>query len=395
MRDVAVIVAALADAAAHDEPVVLATVVRTDGSTYRRAGARMLVHADGRTAGAVSGGCLESDIMARVDGLLAARRPEIVSYSGRSADEPVWGLGAGCNGRVDVLLEPLLGDALTRALALHVRCSDLTERAALTTVIGTSHTGGTGGAPEARVGDRLMLTSDDELVSFGIDPEAVSPELIEDAKHARTTGESTLCEYGATRRGAPRLELFHEAVIPPLSLWIYGAGADAGAVVRAAAQLGWRVTIVDHRPEMAAGPRFPGVTVRRDARGTPSSEVPLGCDAAVVMAHDFELDSRRVRALLAADLPYVGVLGPRERTERMLEGLDLDHAATARLYAPVGLDVGAETPEEIALAIIAEVQAVKAGRRGASLRERAGRIHGQGAGVRAPVREGAPVDRDA
>ena len=169
--------------------------------------------------------------------------------------------------------------------------------------------------------------------------------------------------------------MVHEVLSPPLSLLVYGAGADAVPLVRLAAGHGWHVTVVDHRPLHARPERFPGATVLLADGAAPPVEVGRGCDAAVVMSHNFERDLVQVRALLAAGVAYVGVLGPRRRTLRMIDDLSVSEADAARLYAPVGLDIGAETPDEIALAIVAEVQAVKSRRRGAPLRERPGAIH--------------------
>lgn len=341
MRDFALIADALAGAHARGEPVVLATVVRTEGSTYRRAGARMVLWRDGRTAGAVSGGCLEADIAARVDDLLAHGRPELVTYDTRSDDDIVWGLGLGCNGRVGVLLEPLAGDALAKAHALHAWCRDVAAPVVLASVIATADDG-TGSGP--RVGDKWIVTGSD------------SP----DASHT-----------------APGVDVVHELVTPPVSLLVCGAGADALPLVRLAASLGWRVTVADHRPAYARADRFPDarvVALEGDATAIDALD-GAGCDAAVVMSHHYERDRAHVRALLAARVLYIGVLGPRRRTEHMVAELGVGGGDAARLYAPVGLDLGAETPEEIALSIVAEVQAVKARRSGAPLRERLGGIH--------------------
>ena len=360
MRDFTLISDALAGAAASGEPVVLATVVHTEGSTYRRAGARMLLRRDGTTVGAVSGGCLEADIAARVDDLLAAGRPELVTYDTRSGEDLIWGLGLGCNGRVDVLLEPVAGEALARASELHARCGDLTAPVALTTVIAVD------GEAGARIGDRLMITEDGRPVALGLVLAAAAPELLADAREALAAGRSALRAYGA-------LVVVHEVIAPPPSLLVCGAGADAVPLARLAAGLGWRVAIVDHRPNHARADRFPGATVSLLAGDF--AENARGVDAAVVMSHNYERDLGYVRELVAAGVPYVGVLGPRRRTERLVDDLGMDAADAARLHGPVGLDIGAETSDEIAVSIIAEIQAVRTGRHGGQLRERAGAIH--------------------
>ena len=375
MRDVTLIVDALAEAEARGEQVVLATVARTEGSTYRRAGARMLILRGGRTIGAVSGGCLEADLAARVDDLLAAGRPELVTYDTRAEDDLVWGLGLGCNGRVDLLLEPLAGHAIARARALYTRCRDLSAPAILTTVIAAP----VGGESEAspRVGDRALLTASGETIWSGLTPDSVSPRLVADAREALVTRRSTLRVYGPVRDDAPGLEVLHEVMAPPIALIVCGAGTDAVPLVRLAVGLGWRVTVSDHRPDYARPDRFAGATVVLLDRDAPAIEHPTGCgcDAAVVMSHNYERDLLQLRALVVSGVPYVGVLGPRRRTERMLADIGMSDAEAARVHAPIGLDIGAETPDEIALAIVSEVQAAQAGRRGGPLRERAGGIH--------------------
>jgi xanthine/CO dehydrogenase XdhC/CoxF family maturation factor len=384
MRDLALIADALAECEALGEPAVLATVVRTEGSTYRRAGARALLRAGGRMTGAVSGGCLEADLAARVDELLASGQAEVVTYDTRLGDDLAWGLGLGCNGRVDVLLEPLAGDALARALSLHARCRDLATPAVLTTVIAVA------GREGRRVGDRLLLTESGEVVSWGIRLDAVPAELVADAQETLAIRRSAVRAYGQALDDIPGFEVVHEFLSPPLSLLVYGAGADAVPLVRLAAGLGWQVTVVDHRPDYARPERFPGTTVRLAERVAP--EIAAGrCDAAVVMSHNYERDLVQLRALLSADVAYIGVLGPRRRTLRMIDDLGVSEADAGRLYAPVGLDIGAETPDEIALAIVAEIQAITCGRRGAPLRERPGAIHDESLRTEPPAAPQEPA----
>ena len=287
---------ALAEAAERGERAVLATVIDVDGSTYRGAGARMVVRGDGSTVGAVSGGCLEADIVVRAAEVLASGVSEVAHYDTRAPDDPVLGLGMGCQGVIDVRLEPLAGDTLRDAIA---QLAELRARSAV----------------------RLLVC---------------------------------------------------------------GGGTDAIPVVRVAALTGWLVTVVDHRPSVAVPARFPDA--EQVVHLSPSGEigalasaVPLGrFDAAVVMAHAAAHDRANLHDLLAAGtLRYVGVLGPRRRTMQLLDGAPGVAPATVppNVYAPVGLDIGAETPEEIALAIVGECAAVLAGREARSLRERGGPIH--------------------
>jgi xanthine/CO dehydrogenase XdhC/CoxF family maturation factor len=287
---------ALTDAADRGEGAVLATVVAVDGSAYRGAGARMVVRADGSTVGAVSGGCLEADIVARAAEVLASGAPEQVHYDTRSSDDGVFGLGMGCQGIVDVRLDPLAGDALRAEI------------------------------------DRL----------------------------------AELRAQNAVR------------------LLVCGAGADAIPVVRLAAMTGWLVTVADHRPSFATAERFPDAerVIRLDAsqpeRALASALRLDDFAAAVVMGHAATHDRARLHELLGvANLRYLGVLGPRRRTIELLAGAPglAPGVIPPHVYAPIGLDIGAETPEEIALAIVSECAAALGARTPRSLRQREGPIH--------------------
>jgi xanthine dehydrogenase accessory factor len=297
---------ALMDAAERGESVMLATITEVDGSTYRGVGARMIVRGDGSTVGAVSGGCLEADIVARAPEVIAAGTPESVRYDTRASDDVVLGLGLGCQGVIDLRLEPLAGETLRDAI-------------------------------------------------------------------------SQLAELRA--RDAVRL-------------LVCGAGTDAIPVARLAAMTGWLVTVVDHRPSFVTAERFPeadGVlclNAARDSRALAESVDLDRITAAVVMAHAASHDRAYLHALLGVDtIRYLGVLGPRRRTIELLEDAPGVAPGTipSRVYAPVGLDIGAETPEEIALAIVSEIAAVLADKSGESLRDRGGPIHMERARSARPV----------
>jgi xanthine/CO dehydrogenase XdhC/CoxF family maturation factor len=340
------IAAALREATRDGADALLATVVACEGSTYRRVGARMLLTAAG-SIGAISGGCLEADVHARRERLRARGLPELAVYDARSSHELVLGLGLGCNGRVELLLEPLAGAALDAASRCFARA--VTARTALlATVVATS-------APE-RV--------------------ALGARWLADAE------EAPRVDRAFTRRAheieGAAVEVLWEQVLPAPRLTVCGGGNDAIPLVRFAAQLGWSVSLLEHRAAFAGAARFPeaaACVLIRDGRVAKALEASAP-DAVVVMSHHFERDLEYLAAALATPVPYIGVLGPRARTERFLAELGVDAAARARIYAPLGLDLGADTPEEIALAAVSEMLAVRRGRRGAPLRERRGPIHG-------------------
>jgi xanthine dehydrogenase accessory factor len=313
---------------------VLATLVTVEGSSYRRPGARLLVLNNGTRVGSISGGCLEEDVMARAQRVKATGTAETVVYDTTSENDLVWGVGLGCHGVVKVLLERLPPHpSWARALA-----DNFTAR--VPTRLAVAH----GQAPNVPAGTRLL--SD-----------------------------------GATDFPAGS-EIFVDTVPPPIALFVYGAGDDAQPLVRLAREMGWRVTVADPRAAFATAERFPQAdelivapAAQLVARTTP------GADAlAVVMTHHYVHDVPVLRDLLARPLSYLGLLGPKKRATKILadlaaDGLVLSAAQKAALHAPVGLDLGADAPEQVALAMVAEMQSVLGGRDAQPLNRRERPIH--------------------
>jgi xanthine/CO dehydrogenase XdhC/CoxF family maturation factor len=351
--------------------VLLATVVGCAGSTYRKIGARMAVTSEGRSVGSISGGCLEADVVARWERLAKRGVPELVVYDTGSHHDLLWGSGLGCNGRVEVLLEPLAGTALADAhacLALALGA----ESGALATVVRSDAPGC------ASPGARFFVDASGEIASACL----VSAQWISEVEAIVADGLVAVAAGRRNRRshriGRARIEILWEPVTAAPRLCICGAGADAVPVAALAAQLGWKVRLFDHRPAFASAERFPcAESVRLVPPGTAAAALAgTRADAVVVMSHHFERDLEYLGAALASSATYVGVLGPSARTEHLLaelarRGDPPSPAARARLYSPVGLDLGAETPEEIAFSIVSELLAVQRGRSAGSLRERA------------------------
>lgn len=291
----------------------------------------------------------------------------------------MWGSGLGCDGIVEVLLESLAGEALMRFLSAH-----LEQRAR--GVIATIFRAGVSETEEAAAhkGARVMLEADGELIGG----HSICHALVEDLHATINTADLSARGVSCTRSyGTPRgeVEAFIESIEPPAALVIFGAGADAVPVARLAHDTGMHVTVIDHRPAYATVEGFPAadqIIVCRPEAVT--REVTLEAHiVAVVMTHSYEHDRELLKTLVASQARYIGMLGPKRRTERMLvellsdEAFEFDDGDLTRLHAPVGLDIGAETPEGIAVSIIAEVRAVLAGRAGGSLRELSGSIHEQ------------------
>jgi xanthine/CO dehydrogenase XdhC/CoxF family maturation factor len=369
MRESRDIVRGWSELRSREEPVVLATVVATSGSTYRRPGARLLLSAERWVAGGISGGCLERDVLSK-SWWRTREGPLVVTYDSTSADdEETWTFGLGCNGRVDVLLERLSAGGETHPLEFIAECIGSRRRGVLATVF---RAGGKAG----RVGQRLLL--DGRRVRTDLTGELGGLVLAE-AEAALGAGgtHSRQFEVG----GEPVAVLF-EVVKPPRSLVIFGTGQDAVPVVRLGASLGFHVTVVSNSPAGVPGDLFREADVQITA--TPAAvggKLSLEPDAAVVvMTHNLSHDAGYLRFALQSACPYVGVLGPRARTERLLEtlgkeGFPVTEAHRRRLFSPIGLHLGAEQPEEIALSVLAEIQALFSRADAQSLRHRDGPIH--------------------
>jgi xanthine dehydrogenase accessory factor len=372
MTETRSIIEAYRRATTENVRAALATVVRVQGSAYRRPGARMLVTEAGRTTGVVSGGCLEGDVRERAARVMQTGKPTLVRYDTTTDEDVVWGLGLGCNGIVDVLIEPAneSADHLMRFLA---ECSHSQRRAAFATVIRSERNAG------VAVGSRLFLRSDGMFTTDG-NPECLpSNRILSDLQAAIHSGVSFVAPYEADGD----LVVFIEAVEPPLPLVIFGAGADAVPLVKIAQRLGWLATVVDTHARARSLERFAEADAVVLCRPEDLAvRVPLvGSTAAVVMTHNYFHDLEVLNILLNKPLRYVGCLGPRHRTERLLSQLcdapGLPQTSwNGRLHAPIGIDIGAETSSEIALSIAAEIMAVMRGRTGGPLHSRTGSIHG-------------------
>ncbi|HEX9581507.1 MAG TPA: XdhC family protein [Gemmatimonadales bacterium] len=333
----------------------LATVVGLRGSAYRREGAKMLVAEDGSSVGNVSGGCLEQDVREVAAQVLTAGTSQFRSYCSGSDQIEAWDLGLGCDGQVDVFVEPLTDPRGIERDLLDGRRAF----AACSAIRG----------PAGFLARRLVVT--DTTVTGAIHPE-VDARAVTAARERLASGPSGTVAIG-------ECSVFLDVLRPPPRLFLFGAGDDAIPLARAAAETGFHVVVVDYRRGYVTADRFPGAAALVAADGSEGLGT-LGLDGdsfAVVMTHNFAHDQAYVGSLLSAGVRYIGVLGPRARHDRMLQNLPpVGAKAAERLYGPVGLDLGTDGSEQVALAVVAEVLAVRSGRTPRSLRDRASPIHG-------------------
>jgi xanthine dehydrogenase accessory factor len=353
-KETAEVLSRLAELTAAGRRAALATVVHIVGSAYRRPGAKFLIEETGDTLGSVSGGCLEADVREVAKGVLETGRPSLRHYSTGADEDVVWGLGLGCNGLVDVFIQsategPLAGleDRLRGLLA--------------------------GDAPFVVA---TVVDGDDPGAVLIAGPEAAhgslgSPDLdalaVEKARSLVPAGRSGVHPIGDRR-------VFFEVQPPPPHLIVCGAGEDARPLVAYAADAGFRVTLVDHRQGLMNPDWFPQAARLILARSEePADLPPAERSLAVVKTHSLNHDREWARRLLTAGFPYVGLLGPRARTETILKEIGMP--GDGRVYGPVGLDLGADGPRQVALSIVAELLAFTAGREPRHLSESKEAIH--------------------
>jgi len=326
---------------------VLATLMQVDGSAYRGPGARMVVRPDGSSVGAISGGCLEKDILAHADAVRTSLAATLVHFDLTRDDNAPWGLNMGCEAKLDVLLEPCSG--VPDHLAAAVDAERRRDGAVIATCFGAP-----AGGPA--IGARLVLLDEVQSATGPLAEGAFGGTVRTDAHRVMREERSDVVAYGS---GADRVGVFFEYIARPVALVVCGEGADTAPLAALGESLGWQVRRV----------------AKDDALGRLDDRT-----AVVVMTHNSPRDVALLGPLLASRTRYVGVLGPRRRTERLLAdlraaGQEVAPGTLRRLHAPVGLDLGAETPAEVALSIAAEVRAVFSSRAGGALRERQGPIH--------------------
>jgi xanthine dehydrogenase accessory factor len=343
------------DAQQSGTPSVLATVVRVEGSHYRRPGARMLAVPKESPTGSISGGCLEADLLEKAATVIRSGSAALAHYDTTTDADLLYGSGMGCGGAVDILMEPANTHSVVRLMEALRSCIDQRRSASVATVFAK------GGAIDAEVGDRMIGTGDGAEFIGRVD---------ESVRSAVSRKLNTLAD--TRRNGALRffsahgwVDCFMEHLSPPIALVLLGAGNDARPVCAYASELGWQVTVIDHRPALVNIQRFPRAKALHVLRPEEFGawERAGDFDAAVIMTHHYQHDCELLSHLMSRPLSYIGLLGAARRAETMLNelrksGLTIDGRMLDRLYAPVGLDLNADGPEEIALAIVAEIQMV-------------------------------------
>ncbi|MGE5227616.1 MAG: XdhC family protein [Planctomycetaceae bacterium] len=367
MSEITDVLGAIESLSARGERMALATIVAVRGSTYRRPGARLLVPEDGAPIGNISGGCLEGDVADAARIVMEEGRARLAGWDLTADDDAVWGLGLGCNGAIEVFIEP----ADRAAEVAHALRAALEEERPIS-VVTVLESANDAVAPGARIVVRPGGEVEGTLGDASVDVEAVAA--------ARGLLDA---ERSEIRTFTGEVRAFVEVLEPPLRLLVCGAGHDAIPLVRTAAGIGWNPIVVDDRPAFLNSERFPDAAsfVPLEEPSQVAKLAPIDRrTCVVVMTHNFLRDKEYLRTLLTSPASYIGMLGPAARTQRILmeledEGVEIGDADRARIHGPAGLDLGAEGPEEIAHAIVSEIVAFRHARGGGFLRDRPGPIH--------------------
>lgn len=372
MKELKEIVKAYDAAVQSGKGFALASVVHLEGSSYRRPGARMLVSDEGELTGAISGGCLEGDALRKAMYAISLQRSRLVSYDTSDEDDMTIGIQLGCAGVIQVLFEPIDPQKQDNPIQLIRKALAIRQEAVMVTLFNLSN------KSADQAGTCLLMESNGNI-SGSIPVQALEKVVMGDVQQAMQHKKSVFREYQADGMS---ITAFIEFLQPPISLVVVGAGNDAVPMMQMADTLGWDVRIVDGRNTHARPERF--VAACQILVAKPEAvldQLPMdGRTVFVMMTHNYNYDLSMLKALLPTQTPYIGMLGPKKKLDRMLdelrqEGLQLDEAMLSKVHGPTGLEIGAETPEEIALSIIAEIQAVVEGKAGGMLKHKPDVIH--------------------
>ncbi|HEX5025391.1 MAG TPA: XdhC/CoxI family protein [Agriterribacter sp.] len=362
MKELNDIILAYDKAVLLNKQIALATVVKVEGSSYRRPGARMLVTEDGEITGAISGGCLEGDALRKAQFAMFQQKNKLEIYDTTDDEDNRLGVQLGCNGIVYILFEPVNKDEVNNPVNLLKKVALKRKNAMLATIF-----------------DHRRFAEQEGTCGFVNEDEVL---LTNDNPGIKTEMQTFLKQKISAVKTYDDRSILYQFVPPAIQLVIVGAGNDAQPLVEMSSLLGWNSIVVDGRPAYATQERFPTATkISLTKPADILAAVHIDEQTAVVlMTHNYNYDLAALEQLMNINCNYIGVLGPKKKLYKMLDELQekngmINKGSIQHIHGPVGLDIGAETSEEIALSIIAEVKAVFSNRNGASLKERKVDIH--------------------
>ncbi len=346
----------------------LATVVKVTGSSYRSPGARMYITDDGRWVGSISGGCLEGDALRKARKVMSSGLSKMITYDTTEDENNSLGVGLGCNGIIHILLEPI--NELNNPIKLLQSIQLMEHESAMATVYESS-------IDELKVGDKILWNEQEELGQKSTCKQLIIDDLLNGIKNngARTK------TYSIENKSC---SVFLEVFQPPIDLLIFGGGFDSQPVAKFAQQLGWNVTVLDECVAHLLPINFPDAQLSGCQRDEVTRNIVVKpFSAAVLMSHNYYYDLEVLKQLLPTEIKYIGILGPKKKGDKMLDELESNNIKltkwdTHRIHNPIGIDIGADSPEEIAFSIIAEIKAKFSGRSSGFLKYKTGPIHDKG-----------------
>jgi len=364
MKEIRQIIKAYDEATALGKQTALATVVLVEGSSYRRPGARMLITQDGLLTGAISGGCLEGDALTKAQFVIFRGSPMVVKYDTNDEDDLKFGVQLGCNGIIHILIEPVIPTEKNNPINILKFAVAKRQYAVIATMFAF-------GQSAEQPGTCLGITPELALQKDCIEA------LVFDAAKALQN------KQGITKKYGDDYTAFIQLLEPEICLLIFGAGNDAIPVVGMANILGWQVNVIDGRRQYATTNRFPAcnVLVAKPEQAVANLQID-NRTVAILLTHNYNYDLAMLKVLVPLRLQYIGVLGPKKKLQRIKDelteqGITWDEELWRPVHGPSGLDIGAETSEEIALSILAEIKATLEKKAGAALRNKTTTIHAE------------------
>jgi len=362
MKEIQDIIKAYDQLKGQTNKIAMATVINVEGSSYRRPGARMLVQDNGIWTGGISGGCLEGDALKKATFALARQKSEVVTYDTTKDDEHQIGVGLGCNGIIDVLMHPISKENKNNPVEQLRSGLGSRSTAVLLTLIRLSEAVDT-----ELAGNMIKFEGPDDLPDYLTGDS--KPLLIEDIRQAIDSKKSSMKDY-------PDYSIFIEVIPPPIRLVLFGSNYDVYPLLRIAKELGWTVNVV-------MNPKRVTNLMEELASSIIPKQAPVAIDpftAFILMSHDYKTDKENLKMALTTDVSYIGLLGPAVRGNKTIdelsdEGMNFTKKDIARIYNPIGLDTGADSPEDIAISILAEIKSHFTGRQGGNLKNRQGTIY--------------------
>jgi len=361
------------DAAVHaGKKSALAAVVHLDGSSYRRPGARMLVTDEGELTGAISGGCLEGDALRKALLVLSQQQSKLVTYDTSDEEDATIGIQLGCAGIIQVLFEPIKAGNPDNPIQLLRKAVAIRQKSVLVTLFSLEN------KRNEQPGTCLLMEANGNISGQIPYPE-LENFILEDVRAAMVAEQSAFKQYVGNDFN---VTAFIEFLQPAVSLVVIGAGNDAIPMMQLGDLVGWDVRVVDGRNTHAKPERFASacqILVSKPEKVL--EQIPIDRQTVfVMMTHNYNYDLALLKALLPREVPYIGMLGPKKKLDRMIdelreEGMEITDEMLGKVFGPVGLEIGAETAEEIALSIIAEIRAVLNGKPGGCLRYKREVIH--------------------